>query len=213
MHWQQEEFDMQILTMPMHDFLAATAAKTPTPGGGSVAALCGALAAALGAMAMQYTAGKKAFAAHDAEIRQALAQFQKASAMLQELVAEDVAAYENLSAFLKMPDPQRQNHPDYLAAVVAAIRTPQAIAGFALNVLERCTTLLDKTNRFLLSDLGAAAVYAHATVHAAELNVRVNATLLPGTGEAAATRQVMADLSAKADGLYAPFRAALLRRL
>jgi methenyltetrahydrofolate cyclohydrolase len=202
-----------ILSLPIRDFLAATAAKTPTPGGGSVAALCGALAAALGAMAMQYTAGRKAFAAHDAEIREALGQFQTASTMFQELVAEDVAAYENLSVLLKLPAEQRQNHPDYLPAVVAAIRTPQAIAGFALNVLERCTTLLDKTHRFLLSDLGAAAVYAHATVHAAELNVRVNAPLLPNSDEAAATREAMAALSAKADGLYGPFRAALVQRI
>jgi methenyltetrahydrofolate cyclohydrolase len=202
-----------ILSLAIRDFLAATAAKTPTPGGGSVAALCGALAAALGAMAMEYTVGRKAFAAHEAEIREALGQFKRASAMLKELAAEDVAAYENLSGMLKLPAEQRQGHPDYLPAVVAAIRTPQAIAGFALNVLERCTTLLDKTNRFLLSDLGAAAVYAHATVHAAELNVRVNAALLPDAGEAAATREAMAALSTKADGLYGPFRTALLQRV
>lgn len=203
----------QILTMSMRDFLAATAAKNPTPGGGSVAGLCGALAASLAAMAMQYTVGKKAFAAHDAEIREGLAQFQNASAMFQELIAEDIAAYEALSVLLKLPPDERQNHPDYLSAVVAAIRTPQTIAGFALNVLERCSTLLDKTSKYLVSDLGAAAVYAHATVHAAELNVLVNVSLLPNRDEAAATRQSVAALSAKADALYISFRADLLQRL
>src|SRR5205823_5153827 len=89
-----------ILSLPIGDFLAATAAKQPTPGGGSVAALCGALAACLAAMALEYTVGKKAFAAYDVEIREALAQLQNASAMLQELMAEDVAAYDNLSALL-----------------------------------------------------------------------------------------------------------------
>jgi methenyltetrahydrofolate cyclohydrolase len=202
-----------ILSLPIRDFIAATAAKTPTPGGGSVAALCGALAASLAAMAVHYTVGKKALAAHDAELRAALAQFQAASAMLQELIAEDIAAYENLSVLLKLPPDQRQTHPDYLPAVVAAIRTPQTIAGFALNVLERCTTLLDKTNQFLLSDLGAAAVYAHATVHASELNVVVNVSLLPNPEEAATTRQSTAALSTKADALYASFRTALLQRL
>jgi formiminotetrahydrofolate cyclodeaminase len=202
-----------ILTMSVRDFLSTTASKSPTPGGGSVAALCGALAASLGAMAMQYTAGKKAFAAHDAEIREVLTQFQNASEMFQELVAEDIAAYENLSVFLKLPPDQRQAQADYLAAVVAAVRTPQTIAGFALNILERCTTLLDKTNKFLISDLGVAGVYAHATVHAAELMVRVNLSLLPNPEEAAATRQSVAALSAKADALYGSFRAALLQRL
>lgn len=202
-----------ILSLSVKDFLGQTAAKQPTPGGGSVAALCGALAASLGAMALEYTVGKKAFAVHDAEIRQSLAQLQNASAMFQELIAEDVAAYEALSAFLKLPEDQRQKNPGYLPAVVAAIRAPQAAAGFALNVLERCTTLLDKTNKFLLSDLGIAAVYAHATVHASELNVRVNLLLLPNREEAAAVQQSMADLSTKADGLYAAFRVELFQRM
>ena len=46
-------------------------------------------------MALEYTAGKKAFLAHDAEIRAALAHFQNASAMLQELILEDIAAYDS----------------------------------------------------------------------------------------------------------------------
>ena len=199
-----------LLSLSIEDFLAATAAKAPTPGGGSVAALCGALAAALGAMTMQYTAGKKAYAAHEAETQAALAGFKAAADNLRELVAEDVAAYEALSPLLKLPPEQRPAHPDYLPAVVAAIRVPQTVAGFGLNVLERCTTIRDKTNRFLIGDLGVAAAYAHAPVHAGELMVRENLPLLPNPDEAAQLRQAMADLSAKADRLYASFRKALL---
>ena len=202
-----------ILQLPVRDFIAATAARQPTPGGGSVAALCGALAAALAAMALQYTAGKKAFVAHDAEIRDALSQFQRAGDMLQELMAEDVAAYDALSALLKLPEPQRRAHAQYDAAVVAAIRTPQAAAGFAINVLERCTGLVDKTNKMLLSDLGIASVYAHATVHASEMNVRVNLPLLPSLEEADKIRRDMVELTGKADRLYAQVRAEILRRL
>ena len=202
-----------ILQLTIRDFLAATAAKTPTPGGGSIAALAGALAAALGAMAMEYTLGKKAHAAHDDQTRRALAGFQAASAMLQELIAEDIAAYEALSLLLKLPPPDRQNHPDYLPAVVAAIRVPQTVAGFALNILDRCAAMLDKTNHYLIGDLGIAAVYAHATVHTAELMVRVNLPLLPNPEEAATVRQSMSALSAKADGIYAALRAALLAQI
>ena len=198
------------LSLPVKDFLAATAAKAPTPGGGSVAALCGALAAALAAMAMEYTLGKKAHAAHDDQTRRALAGFQAASAMFQELIAEDIAAYEDLSALLKLPAAERQSHPGYLPAVVAAIRVPQTVAGFALSVLESCSTMPDKTNKFLIGDLGVAAAYAHATVHAGELMVRVNLPLLPNQEEAAAVRQSMSALSGKADAQYAAFRAALL---
>ena len=199
------------LSLSIRDFLAAAAAKTPTPGGGSVAALGGALAAALAAMAMEYTLGKKAHAAHDDQTRRALAGFQRASAMFQELIAEDIAAYEALCPLLKLPAAERQNHPDYLPAVVAAIRVPQTVAGFALSVLESCSTMQDKTNKFLLADLGTAAGFAYATVHAAELMVRVNLPLLPNQEEAAAVGESMSALSGKADVQYASFRAALLK--
>jgi formiminotetrahydrofolate cyclodeaminase len=202
-----------ILSLPVSDFLAATAGKAPTPGGGSVAALCGALAAALGAMAMEYTVGKKAYAAHDPQTRAALAAFTVAGENLRELVAEDIAAYEGLAPLLKLPEPQRQSHPDFLPAIVAAIRVPQTIAGFGHGILERCAAILPHTNKFLLSDLGVAAAYAHATVHAAELMVRANLPLLPNQDEAAATRQAMADLSAKADRQYAAFRTELLQHV
>ncbi|HEY4329626.1 MAG TPA: cyclodeaminase/cyclohydrolase family protein [Phycisphaerae bacterium] len=202
-----------LLNLPLRDFLAATAAKHPTPGGGSVSALAAALAAALAVMAMEYTAGKKSFASHDAQIRGALAQFQHASLMLQQLMNEDVAAYEALSLILKLPPQDRLKHPDYPTAVVAAIRAPQITAGFAFNILEHCAGLLDKTTKFLVSDLGVAAVLAHAALHASELNMLVNLPLLPNPSEAAALRQSIAALSSKADRLYAEFRAQLLQKL
>src|SRR5256885_8090360 len=98
-----------ILQIPVKDFVAATAAKQPTPGGGSVAALCGALAANLATMALNYTVGKKAYAAHDAELKAAIAQFQTASTLLQELITEDIAAYQALSELLKLPEPHRHS--------------------------------------------------------------------------------------------------------
>jgi methenyltetrahydrofolate cyclohydrolase len=201
------------LALSVHDFLAATAAKTPTPGGGSVAALCGALAAALGAMSMEFTAGKKAHASHEPETQAALAAFKTAADMLRELVAEDIAAYEALAPLLKLPADQRPSNPDYLPAVVAAIRVPETILGFALAILERCTMMVEKTNQYLIGDLGVAAAYAHATVEAAELMVRTNLPLLPNPEEAAAVRRTMTELSTKADGVYAAFRGALRKRM
>ena len=202
-----------VLTLSVNDFLGATAARTPTPGGGSVAALCGALSAALGAMAMEFTAGKRAYAAHEAETQAALAAFKSAGDNLRELVMEDIAAYEALAPLLKLPPDQRAANPDYLAAVVAAISVPEMILGFALAVLERCTTMAEKTNKFLIGDLGVAAAYAHATVEAAELMVRTNLPLLPNPDEAAAVRKNMGELAAKADAVYGAFRGALRRRM
>ena len=202
-----------ILNLPVRDFLTATAAKQPTPGGGSVTALAGALAASLAAMALEYTIGKKAYAAYEAELMSANLQFVTASTLLQDLVDEDIAAYDALSQMLKLPEPARLAHPDYTATVVAAIRAPETTGAIAANILERCATLLDKTNKFLLSDLGIAAVFAHATVHASELNVRINLPLLPNQDEAATLKKNMYDLTVKADKTYETIRNFMLKTL
>lgn len=202
-----------ILDLPVREFIAATAARQPTPGGGSVAALCGALAAGLATMALRYTAGKKSFAPYEAELQAAIARLTTAGQLLEELMAEDVAAYEALSGMLKLPQPERLAHPDYAAIVVAAIRAPETAGAIAENILELCAGLLEKTNKLLLSDLGIAATYAHATVHASELNVRVNLPLLPNADEAAAVKKRVYELAVKADKTYEAVRNHMLRVL
>jgi formiminotetrahydrofolate cyclodeaminase len=202
-----------LLQMSVAEFVTSTGARQPTPGGGSVAALAGALAASLAAMALRYTVGKKAYVAYEVELTAALAQFETAAQLLQELIAEDVAAYEALSQMLKLPEAARLTHADYVPTVVAAIRAPETTAAMALNILTLASTLLEKTNKMLVSDLGIAAVYAHATVHASELNVRVNLPLLPNRAEAEAMKQNLHDLSAKADKAYEIVRTHLLKTL
>ena len=87
-----------LLTLSVRDFLEATAARRPAPGGGAATALVGGLAAALAAMALEYTVGKKAFAGEDRAIREALGAFQSAGRLFQELIAEDAARLKgNLS--------------------------------------------------------------------------------------------------------------------
>jgi formiminotetrahydrofolate cyclodeaminase len=191
-----------ILGSSVRQFIHATAARNPTPGGGSVAAIAGALSAALAQMALEYTVGKKQFEAHREELTGALEKLRKAAALMQELVSEDIAAYAFLSGFMKVPEAQREGRADYLTAVAGAIRAPQSVGGLALHILEVTSDLLDKTNPSLLSDLGIAAALAHATVDAAEYNVLVNLRLLADADAQAECRKKAEELSLKADILY-----------
>lgn len=195
-----------ILNTPLREFIAQTAARSPTPGGGSVAAVAGALSAALAEMALQYTLTRRTAAAQRDALAGEIDKFRKAAGLLQELVGEDIAAYTQLSRLLKLPEEKRAAHPDFLPAVVAAIAAPQSVAGLAHYILERCHALLGQCSPFLLSDLGVAAAYAHATVHAAELNVLVNLRLLPNRAEAAAKRKELDELALKSDTLYRKIR-------
>ena len=118
--------DKDYLSLPLRTFLADLAAKTPTPGGGSVAALTGALAAAQARMCVEYTVGKPKFAAHETKLREALAEFKRAEEAFGRLMAEDMAAYERLSAANKADDPTEQQQ-----AVATAAAVPMEIAALA----------------------------------------------------------------------------------
>jgi formiminotetrahydrofolate cyclodeaminase len=70
----------------LEDFLQAAASKQPTPGGGSITALVGALAAAMGEMVLNYSIGKVDLAAYEDELRPALAELTQARRVLLELI-------------------------------------------------------------------------------------------------------------------------------
>src|SRR5437764_13058742 len=89
---------------PLDQFLDAAAAKQPAPGGGSVTALVGALAASMGEMVVNYSIGKKDLTAHDATFREALAELTRARSLLLELMAEDQGAFAALTAARKACD-------------------------------------------------------------------------------------------------------------
>jgi len=158
----------------IEDFLDATAAKQPTPGGGSVTALAGALAAAMGEMVLNYSVGKKDLAQHQDELKSGLSELARARTLLLGLMSEDQAAYEALTAARKLPasDPTRQKQLD--VALVACIRVPEAMGATALAILSEADRLVDKVNYHLLSDLAVCCELAMATVRSAGYNVRVN---------------------------------------
>src|SRR5687768_5073118 len=144
----------------MHDhtstiaaFLDGTAAKQPAPGGGSVTALAGALAAAMGEMVLNYSVGKKGLEAHQDQLRAALAELHRARGLMLQLMAEDQAAYEALTAARKLPQHPPDREARFNAALLASIRGPQAMAATAVAILELCDRVADVANHYLLSDL------------------------------------------------------------
>jgi len=156
------------------DFLEAAAAKQPTPGGGSVTALAGALAAAMGEMVVNYSAGKKGLEAYQAQLKLALGELNNARKLLLALMAEDQNAYELLSSLQKLPKDSPERKEKYSTALLASIRTPQTMAATAVALLEIARGLVDGVNYYLLSDLAVSADLAMATLRCATYNVRIN---------------------------------------
>jgi formiminotetrahydrofolate cyclodeaminase len=181
---------MQDQSATISAFLEATAAKQPTPGGGSVAALAGALAAAMGEMVVNYSLGKHSEPKAEGQLRHALDELKRARSLMLQLMAEDQAAYEALTAARKLPPSSgsegpplgqsrggsatsdRQSRID--AALLACIRVPQALAATALAVLSLCNRIWEIANVHLLSDLAVCSELAMATVRCGVYNVRAN---------------------------------------
>ena len=155
-------------------FLDAAAAKQPAPGGGSAAALAGALAASMGEMVINYSVGKKSLAAHESDLQAALSEFHRARQLMLALMAEDQAAYVALTDARKQLKDGRGKSEALDAALLASIRVPQSIGAAAVAVIELTDRIAQKVNRHLLSDLAVCAELAMATARCAVYNVRVN---------------------------------------
>jgi methenyltetrahydrofolate cyclohydrolase len=200
----------ELLQEPVATFIAATALKHPTPGGGSVAGVVGALGTALGEMALAFSRGKKSLADHADTHEELSIRLQRAREMFLELLADDVAAYGMYAQTTAMPDGPEKDRAGELS-LAASIDVPRQMAKLCLAVLEDLRRLADCCTPWLVSDLLAAAVLASATTGLCDFNVRVNTKQLNDEQAAgdllsasAADRQGADDLAREIETLCQP---------
>lgn len=161
-------------TITPHNFLEAVASSQPTPGGGSVAALAGALAAALAAMVARSTFGKKKYADVEGAMQEVARITDDLRAGLTQAIGDDSAAFEEvLTAFrLSSDDPSRGEAIQ--RATQRAADVPLVTARLAVQALEQLRIVAEQGNINAASDAAAGAHMALAAVEAASLNVLVN---------------------------------------
>src|SRR5713226_2438418 len=151
-------------------WLEELASSAPVPGGGSAAALAGAVAGALVAMVARLTVGRKAYAAAAARARAILAEAEALRAQLRRLVDEDAAAYAKVSEAYKIPKgtPGRPRTID--AALVGAAETPLAIARGAMRLIGLARDIGEISNPNARSDAKVAEGLARAALAGAVEN-------------------------------------------
>ena len=162
------------------------AGGAPTPGGGSAAALAGALAAALVAMVARLTIGKKAYAGVEAQAREILAEAEQLRGELRRLVDEDAAAYAGVTRAYKIPkaDPHRAQAID--DALLAAARPPADVVKRGRRLLALAQTIEHIGNRNAVSDARVAGMLAKTAIDGATENVNAN---LAGLSDQARAKQ------------------------
>lgn len=179
-------------------FVEAVAASTPTPGGGSVSALAGALAAALGEMVSNLSLGKKSLAAHHGQIRIALRRLTELRSQLNEQVDRDATSYDAVLAAMRRP---KANEAERARAIEEASKSaalvPLATAEMASEVRRRVRELCGITFAGAASDLTVALAMSEAAIQGAVANVRAN---LPLIHDVQWVAELEAKLSLVADG-------------
>ena len=171
-----------ILQVSVLDFIDATAARTPTPGGGSVAGVVGALGAALGAMTLNFSKGKKSLAEHEPYYAELTQRLETARDGMLDLVRYDIAAYGAYQQANRLPDGDDKTRA-VEKATAAAIDVPRKTTRSALSLLEDMQELAGKCNKWLITDLLAAGALAVAAATLSDYNVRIN---LPNMADQAA---------------------------
>ena len=167
-------------------WLEELASSAPVPGGGSAAALAGAVAGALVAMVARLTVGRKAFAAAEARARAILAEAEALRAQLRRLVDEDAAAYAKVSEAYKIPKSTAGRSRTIDAALVGAAETPIVMARGAMRLIALASDIGEIGNPNARSDARVAESLARAALAGAIENVRINVASLsePALGRA-----------------------------
>ena len=192
----------KLTDMTCTEFAEETASELPAPGGGSISAYMGALAAALGTMVANLSAHK---AGWDDRWKEFSDQADRGHELLQQLlllVDEDTEAFNRIMDAFKMPKSSEEEKAARAAAIeeatLYATRIPLSTMETACAVFPLLESMAKTGNPASVSDAGVGALAARSAVLGAQLNVRINAASLKNRDEADRLTARAAEIAAEA---------------
>jgi glutamate formiminotransferase/formiminotetrahydrofolate cyclodeaminase len=170
-----------LVKMRLDEFVDLLSTDAPAPGGGSVAALCGALSGALSSMVGALTHGKKGYEDVFGEVEKIGVEGQRLKQALISDVDRDTEAFNRVMAAARLPkktDEDKAAREEAMqAANKAATLVPLEVLRRSREAAEAARRIVEKGNKNSVSDGGVAALTARAAAEGAYLNVLIN---LPG---------------------------------
>ncbi|WP_317310205.1 cyclodeaminase/cyclohydrolase family protein [Clostridium thermobutyricum] len=162
----------------IEEFINDLASDSPAPGGGSTAALVGALSGALNSMVYSLTVGKKSFEKLDENKKEELLLFKTESENFIkrsiELMEEDRKAFSELMNGYKIPKEKEDREEKIQKLTIGALMAPLKMSREALKFYENIKFGVTYGNKMLVSDGGVSAILLHSTIESSILNVMVN---------------------------------------
>lgn len=167
-----------LASMKIKDFLSELASKSPAPGGGSVAALSGALGAALSSMVANLTIGKDKYIDVESDMNEVLKKSVTLRKKLTDLIDKDTEAFNDVIAAFKMPketDDQKSKRSNAIQeGYKTATKIPLETAKTCMQILDVAKIVAEKGNKNSITDAGVSALMAQSGVESAILNVKIN---------------------------------------
>ena len=191
---------MKLAELKTAEFVDLLASDAPAPGGGSAAALEGALGAALTAMVCGLTVGKKKYADYQELAESAQKKALDLKARFVDVMDRDTEAFNVVSAAFGMPKATDEEKAARSAAIQKGLegctKTPFEMMELAVETLELTASILGKSNDSAASDLGVSALSLRAAIQGAWLNVLINIGSLKN-------KELAEDYRAKGEALLA----------
>jgi formiminotetrahydrofolate cyclodeaminase len=170
------------LDKSLQEYLDDLASDRPTPGGGSTAALSGAMGAALTCMVARLTLGKANYAEVQPEIEIIIERVEGLRRRFQQLIQADIEAYGQLSACFKLPRTTSEEKIARTKAIqeqlIQAALVPLEMAERAAELVQHCQRVAEIGNKNVLSDIGVAATLAFTAGSSASWMVKTNTQAL-----------------------------------
>ena len=159
-------------------FLDELASKASTPGGGSAAAIIGAMGAALISMVANFTVGKKGYEDVDAESQDILNKSEELRNQLTDMIEADVDVFNRVMSAYGMPKETEEEKATRSEKIQAALKeatdVPLACAKAVAEVIKLSKPIAEKGNKNVISDAGVAVLAGQAALRSAALNVYIN---------------------------------------
>jgi formiminotetrahydrofolate cyclodeaminase len=202
--------------LSVREFLSALASSAPTPGGGTAAAIAGAMGAALTEMVGALTLSREKFApVHDA-MRSIAEAAQRARAEFLVLAREDSEAYDAVVAARRLAKETEEERLVRAREIESANRlateVPMRTARAAARLLAALPELVEKGNPNAISDAGAAALTLSAAAEGALLNVGINLSGISDAAFAEDTRREATEIQAETRRLCSQVVAEVTKR-
>ncbi len=169
---------MKLVEMKISEFIEELSSDSPAPGGGSVAALSGALSAALSSMVCNLTIGKEKYKDVEYDMENILERLQNIKKRLLEIIDEDTEAFNQVMDAFKLPknteEEKKVRKEKIQEALKKAAHVPLETARLCAEIIEISKEVAEKGNKNSITDAGVSMIMADAGLKSAILNVKIN---------------------------------------